>query len=76
MDTAKKVIQIRREDPCLTLQEIGDKVHVSRERVRQILEKAKLKTRGVYVPLSVSLPHKLTVSVPLGGLPYKPDKNF
>lgn len=42
--TNKKVIKIRKENPCATLQQIGDEVGVSRERVRQILSRAKLPT--------------------------------
>ena len=40
----KKVIRIRMANPCATLQQIGDEVGVSRERVRQILSRAKLPT--------------------------------
>ena len=32
------VIETRKRNPCATLQQIGDKFGVSRERIRQILE--------------------------------------
>lgn len=44
--TSKKVIKMRKENPRATLQQIGNKVGVSRERVRQILSRAKLPTAG------------------------------
>jgi len=44
--TNDKVIKIRRENPRATLQQIGDEVGISRERVRQILIRAKLPTSG------------------------------
>lgn len=39
------VINIRRSNPCATLQGIADKVGVSRERIRQILESERLQTK-------------------------------
>ena len=36
----KQVVSLKRSYPCYTLQAIGDKVGVSRERVRQILKSA------------------------------------
>jgi predicted amidophosphoribosyltransferase len=39
-----KVIKIKKENPYVTLQEIGDEVGISRERVRQILSRSKLPT--------------------------------
>jgi hypothetical protein len=44
-----KVIELRRASPCATLQEIGDKVGLSRERVRQILAKEELSTNHCVV---------------------------
>jgi len=40
----KRVKNIRRNNPCATLQVIGDEVGLSRERVRQILKKEGLTT--------------------------------
>ena len=37
-------IQIRRDNPCATLQQIGDRLGISRERVRQVLVAASLPT--------------------------------
>ncbi len=42
---AKSVIEIRKVNPCALLKDIGDKVGVTRERVRQILKRANLPTR-------------------------------
>jgi predicted amidophosphoribosyltransferase len=42
--SSKRVIKIRDENPRATLQQIGDEVGISRERVRQILIRAKLPT--------------------------------
>lgn len=39
-----KAIELRKATPCLTLQEVGDKLGVSRERVRQLLNRAELPT--------------------------------
>ncbi len=41
-----RILEINRRYPCLYLQEIGDKVGVSRERVRQVLVKAGITERG------------------------------
>ena len=73
MSKGEKVVELRRKCPSLTLQEIGDSVHLTRERVRQILNKNGLPTIGVYIPLKERSPHgKLTVPVPSGDSPYKP----
>ncbi len=40
----ESVIQIRQANPCATLQDIGNKVGITRERVRQILQTAQLDT--------------------------------
>ena len=44
-----KAIEIRQSNPCATLQTIGDKLGVSRERVRQILNKAHKPTKHYIV---------------------------
>ncbi len=41
----KVVIALRKSNPCATLEEIGGDVGVTRERVRQILNKANLPTK-------------------------------
>ena len=51
MGVSKEVIELRKKDYSLTLQEIGDKVHVSRERVHQILKREGLPTRNKYYGL-------------------------
>lgn len=40
-----KIVNMRKINPCATLEQIGIKNNVSRERVRQILDKANLPTR-------------------------------
>lgn len=42
----ESVLEMRTKNPCATLQTIGDKVGVSRERVRQILKRDGLKTKA------------------------------
>ena len=46
-DKSLKIIETRKRNPCATLKQIGDKYHVSRERVRQILIRAGENTAGV-----------------------------
>jgi hypothetical protein len=41
----KKAIELRKATPCLTLQQIGDKLGVTRERVRQLLNKGEMPTK-------------------------------
>lgn len=41
------VIAIRKKDACATLQQIGDHVGVTRERIRQILVEANLRTSSI-----------------------------
>ncbi len=43
--TSKGVVEARNENPCATLQQIGNKFGVTRERVRQILKRDGLETR-------------------------------
>jgi hypothetical protein len=49
--TAQKAVELKRKNPCLTLEAIGDSLGVTRERVRQILQehgfdtKRRIKTR-------------------------------
>ncbi len=45
MSVSASVIEIRKTNPCATLQTISDKVGVTSERVRQILKKNELPTR-------------------------------
>lgn len=45
MNTTEIVIKERQENPCATLQQLGDKANVCRERARQILKKERLSTR-------------------------------
>lgn len=45
--TCREVVQLRRSNPCATLKSIGDTVHLTRERVRQILLSEGLPTRHV-----------------------------
>jgi len=40
VDNYSKVVGLREQYPCMTLQQIGDKTNLSRERVRQILSKS------------------------------------
>lgn len=44
----KRVIELRKRFPSWTLQRIADEVHLTRERVRQILSSEKLETHGNY----------------------------
>ena len=44
----KKVIELRQRFPSWTLQRIADEVHLTRERVRQILKSENLETQGNY----------------------------
>jgi len=41
----EKLAKIRWTNPCATLQEMGDRLGVSRERIRQMLNKLELPTR-------------------------------
>jgi uncharacterized CHY-type Zn-finger protein len=43
-----EIIEYRKNNPCLTLQQVGNKYGISRERVRQILKRAKEKTTHYY----------------------------
>lgn len=43
-NTAIQAIALRKSSPCLTAKEIGDKLGVSRERIRQILKRDSLPT--------------------------------
>ena len=45
--THENVVNLRRKNPCLTLQEIGEKCGITRERVRQHLKEAELPTVGL-----------------------------
>jgi len=45
MNTREQIAQLRQDNPCLTLEQIGYKVGVSRERVRQLLNKEGLPTK-------------------------------
>ncbi len=47
---AIKVIGIRESNPCATLQQVGDEVGITKERVRQILVSSSLPTRHYTVP--------------------------
>lgn len=40
----EKIIELRRNNPCMTMQWIADRVGVSRERIRQVLSAAGLRT--------------------------------
>ena len=42
------VVLARQNDPSLTLQALGSRIGISRERARQILKRAKLQTRRLY----------------------------
>lgn len=44
MSTQTEAIRLRQENPTWTLQQIGDVVGVSRERVRQVLKKNSIQT--------------------------------
>jgi predicted Zn-ribbon and HTH transcriptional regulator len=44
-----KVIELRKSTPCLTLKEVGDKLGVTGERVRQILKKAEMPTYHYFI---------------------------
>src|SRR3972149_10314595 len=45
-----KLIKLRQENPCLTLQALGDIIHRSRERVRQLLAKNNVATKRISLP--------------------------
>jgi hypothetical protein len=47
MTTREKVVEIRKQEPNFTLKEIGIKVGISRERVRQILKSESLSTTHI-----------------------------
>ncbi len=44
MIRTQAIIEIRKSNPCATLKQIGDKIGVTRERVRQILNENRLPT--------------------------------
>jgi PP-loop superfamily ATP-utilizing enzyme len=44
-------IKLREKSPCMTLQAIGDKCGVSKERVRQILQSEGMETKLLALPL-------------------------
>ena len=43
-----KVIELRKQHPYFTLEEIGKEVHLTRERVRQILKSENIRTTGEF----------------------------
>jgi transcription elongation factor Elf1 len=47
---SKDIIAYRKKYPCLTLQAVGDKFGITRERVRQILDRASSPTRHYIKP--------------------------
>jgi hypothetical protein len=46
-EKSQKIIKYRKENPCLTLTVIADKFELSRERIRQIVDRAGVKTRHI-----------------------------
>ena len=46
MNTIETIVRERQKNPCATLEQIGVKANVTRERVRQILKRASLPTRA------------------------------
>ena len=50
MDNTEKVITYRQRNPCMSGQAIADRLGITRERVRQILQKVNLPTRAYKVP--------------------------
>ncbi len=55
MTKRELVVMYRKRYPSFTLQEIGDKVHLTGERVRQILKSENLTTMG-YFPRKADRP--------------------
>jgi len=75
MNRKQQVIDLRKRYPYMTLQDIADRTHLTGERVRQILNRERIPTIGVYKTLKDS-EHptiKFTVPVPRGAPKYKPD---
>ena len=48
MTKREQIVMYRKKYPSLTLQEIGEKVHLTGERVRQILKSENLTTMGYF----------------------------
>lgn len=46
----RNIVRMRRNNPCATLREIGDKFNISRERARQILKEAGAPTAAFIQP--------------------------
>ena len=44
-EKSQKIVKYRKENPCLTLTVIADKFGLTRERIRQIVSRAGIKTR-------------------------------
>ena len=40
-----RALELRKTTPCLTLQEVGDKLGVTRERARQLLKAGEMPTK-------------------------------
>ena len=66
MSTNEKVIELRTSNPNLTLKEISISVGVSRERVRQILEKNNLPTSHYRPALNCNIE-----TIPVSDIPTK-----
>jgi len=64
--TRSQITELRKNNPNMTLQEIGETVGVSRERVRQILHSEQLETRSVdRIPVPMPLCKTCNNPVPL-----------